>query len=375
MKHTATLLVFIAACTLFLILSFQPRFRFADPAPIAPGPKFHCYHRIIYSGEASSDILFFGASRTFRAVNADKISARLSRASREELSLQRFHTGWSNSEIVYFMLRDYLTNNPKPRILMVELTPDRPKPPPVRYVHPMLPSLAPFDLYTDVLKPNEYVRSWLFNLSDFSRLMFQHLELSLNNLLVGDSFFLVPTEVECGNDSASAMTVANDSVEDLQTEMEFQAGIRREYRRLLREVGEANVGERQSLMKHYADNKPVTRFAKRIGEAWLDRRFRFGFEKHAGQRALDYQKRIVDLATTYDVDLVFYWLPTLFEPRLPAAKQLDMAEYLGAPLIALPYPMTRVSYHFYRDPKHVAKEAQDLYAAWFAHEISRRLGN
>lgn len=385
MKNLGFIAVLLAG-TVFLFVSFLPRVRFADPDMGKLSNAKHCFHDEIYLGQSDNDVLMFGASRTGRAASYDAIGKFYSLVDSSPLKLFKFQTAWANPDMDYFIFRDYLENNPAPKLVMVELMPALRKPPPVRYVHPFFSSMAPFYLYLDVLRPNKFKTSYLFNLSDFTRLFLRHIDLSLTNLLVANHYFVVPRENDC-HDPVPPRTEnfgAKPARDRQQKAFDYETLLEMETAKLARMVGSEDVGHIDALVRGYQDkdrkefdalrSRQMIYRVKRLGKDWQTRPLeRNLFEDESAEWDLGYYRRMAQLARSHGVEIVFYILPSLLDPAYPEAKIQDLERKLDARVEMLPFPDLRVSYHFYRDVTHVSPYLHDLYGVWFASLISERL--
>ena len=385
MKKIGFFIVLIAG-TVFLVVTFLPRVRFADPDLGKLSVVKHCFHDEIYLGRSDNDVLMFGASRTGRAASYDAIGKFYSMVESSPLKMFKFQTAWANPDMDYFILRDYLENNPAPKVVLVELMPVRRKPPPVRYVHPFFSGMAPFDLYFDVLRPNNFKTSYIFNLSDFIRLLLRHIDLSLTNLLVADHYFVVPDENDCPNHLAPRPdnVLRTSAGNQRQQAPDYETLLDAETANLAQKVGTQNVGKVAALIRGYKDknaigfdpvrSRQMINRVKRLGETWQSRQLERSLsEDGAAEWDFQYYRRMVRLARNHGVEIVFYILPSLLDPAYPEAKIHELEGRLNANVEILPFPITRVSYHFYRDVTHVSENLQNLYGIWFASLVSERL--
>jgi len=373
---------------IFVVVSFMPAVRFADPDMGKFSNAKHCFHDEIYLGQSDNDVLMFGASRTGRAASVKAITKSYSLVESLPVRVFKFDFAWANPDMAYVMFRDYLDNNPPPGLVMVELMQVRRKPPPVRYVHPFFSTLAPIDLYLDVLQPNNIKTSYFFNLSDFARLLLRHIDLNLTNLLVADNHFLVPENNDCINHYPPRPQGVNQQASTGRPDnsARFKQLIKNKTARLARKVGMNNIGRNAALKRGYSDSdrqdydparaRQMITLIRRLGPEWPSRQWkRYEFEQGAGAWDIEYYKKMVQLAESSGVEIVFYILPSLLDPEFPASQIQEIETRLGASVVMLPYSSVRVSYHFYRDTTHVGVQLRDLYATWFASEISKRLTN
>lgn len=369
-------MLILLASAVFLYLSFQPRARFGDPATQimkVPGGHhwFDCYHDRIYLGNSKSDVLFFGSSRTRRAIDADLVRNAYESVVGETLDVYAFHTPWSNPEIMYFFFRDYLANNQAPKMAFFELTPVAKLPRPIRYTHPYFADAAPLYLYLDVLNSWDFVRHKVFAISDFLHLLIRHIDQNLSRLMVAEFQYLVPKGNNCPkqvNPIPSTATVAhNDSFEQL-----LDAALSR----TAPDIASNRIGTPESLLETYEGNANMTEVTKLAIK-------KFGNSENSpvqghfwrrgapASRSLDYYQRIVALGKAHNVKIAFYFLPDLLSPKPPSAQVKEMAKALDAPLYLLPFQSVKVSYHHYIDPTHVSDEFTPVYSVWFASLINK----
>jgi len=366
------LLVFLLGAG-FLVISFQPRIRFADPGPaesLEVRRNYHCYYDRIYGHSSGSDVLFFGASNTYDAVDAKSIGEIYGLVAGEHLSVFKFAPSASNPELMYSFFRDYLARKPAPKMALFELTKVGPNYyAPVRYMHPYFPDLAPPYLYLDVLRSWDFVNSRLFAVSDFLKLLIRHIDLSLSRLLVADYWFMVPPGDNCqppapGDPGLAVADPGRYSFEQLlDAEMESY----------LPPFDRAEVGTTAALLETYAEN-PVMREAVEKRNKALPRRRKQPFWRDRGQlkeRSLGYYRRIVALGEAYGVKIAFYYMPEILAPAPREADVRQLSTSLGAPVYVQPYWYTRIAFHHYRDPKHVATDIRPAFSVWFASLIDK----
>lgn len=350
----------------YLVASFHPRLRFADPTPDEPlevKRNYPCYYDEIYGDTPGRDVLYFGASKTHHAIDAHLIEAFHAAVSNEKLKAFAFDTPNSNPEIVYFMFRDYLANNPAPEMALFELTSIFPLPPPIRYIHPLFADLAPPYLYLDVLRPWSIVKHGLFAVSDFLRLFIRHIDLSLSRLLIADVRFIVPPGDNCEPpDRAPVPALENAGqytyAQLLDAEMERHANT----------LDPDTIGDKAALLEAYAGDTRITDFINSWSEkrlAMYEREFWFG-GRRMKERSLYYYRKIVELGREHGVDVAFYFLPNVHSPPPTDDAIQRTGEMLGAPVHTLPYRHVQVSYHFYKDAAHVKPAMRPAFAIWFA---------
>ena len=246
--------------------------------------------------------------------------------------------------------------------------------------------MAPFDLYLDVLRPNHFKTSYVYNLSDFTRLLLRHIDLSLTNLLVADRYFVVPGENECpDHHPPSPENTGTKSIKDRQKRaLVYDTLLESETANLEKRIGRKNVGNVAALINGYKDENAINfdparsrqmiNRVKRLGKGWQSRPPERGmFEDAVSEWDLRYYRRMVQLAKSHGVEIAFYILPSLLDPPYPEAKIRQIERQLDASVEILPFQDLRVSYHFYRDVTHVSENLHDLYGVWFASMVSKRL--
>ena len=358
----------------YLTISFQPRVRFADPAPHDPSAVsqgIHCFHDKIYGKSPGSDVLFFGASKTHNALDVNAIAKVYESVTGESVDAFVFDPPGTDPGLAYFFFRDYLEHKPAPEMAIFELTAVAPNNySPISYMHLFFPDLAPPDLYLDVLRSWDFVNHKLFAVSDVLRLLIRHIDLSFSRLLVADSWFLVPPGDNCqrpgpkdpgfflgdpGRDSFAQL---------LDAEMES----------LLPPFDRVEIGGTAALLETYAED-PLMRAAIERRDKNLparrERHFWFNKQSRLKERNLDYYHRVVALAETHDVKVAFYYLPTILAPEPREDDIRRLSESLGAPVHVLPYWYTRISFHYYSDWRHVAPVMRPAYSIWFASLIDQ----
>jgi hypothetical protein len=357
----------------YLAVSFQPRVRFADPAPhdaLGVSRSFHCYHDKIYGNSPGLNVLLFGASRTHNAVDANSIAEIYERVTGKSLAAFTFDLPGANSSLRYLFFREYLERNPAPEMAFFELTANAPDPySPVKYVHMFFPDVAPPDLYLDVLRSwDQVVPHKLFAVSDFLRLHIRHIDLSFSRLLVADSWFMVPPGDNCEHPAPGDPGFSlgdpgrNSFAQLLDAEME----------RLLPPFDRAEVGGTAALLETYAEDPLMRATIERANKRLPKRRQRpFWRDRETKQRNLEYYRRIVALAEAHDVKVAFYHLPTILAPEPREEDIRQLSDSLGAPVYVLPYWFKRISYHYYKDSVHVAPAMRPAYSIWFAGLIDQ----
>jgi hypothetical protein len=370
--RTAGLIMILLVGLAYLVVSFHPRLRFADPTPDEPlevKRNYPCYHDMIYGESAARDVLYFGASKTHHSVDAGLVGAYYRAVTGEELGAFAFDTPNSNPELVYAFFRDYLASNPAPEIAFFELTSLFPLPPPIRYMHPLFADLAPPYLYLDVLEPGGVVDNRLFAVSDFFRLLIRHIDLSLSRLLIADVRFVVPAGDNCeaptsgGPDSSAARAGRPSFAQLLDEELEKHVA----------SLDPDAVGDKAVLLETYADKPLMTGYIDNWNEkrrARFERNFWFG-GKRMKARSIDYYQRVIALGRAYGVEVAFYFLPNLYSPATTGDAISRVSASIGAPVYTLPYPVAQVSYHFYKDPAHVTPRMRPAFAIWFASLIDK----
>ena len=357
----------------YLAVSFQPRVRFADPAhhdALGVSRSFHCYHHKIYGKSPGSDVLFFGASKTHNAVDANSIAEIYERVTGRSLDAFTFDLPGSNSSLTYFLFREYLERKPAPEIAFFELTENvADHYSPVKYVHLFFPDVAPLDLYLDVLRSwDQVVSHKIFAVSDFLRLLIRHIDLSLSRLLVADSWFMVPPGDNCQHSGPEDPGFSpgdpgrNSFAQLLDAEME----------RLLPPIDRAEVGGTAALLETYAEDPLMRATIEQTAKRLPKRRTRpFWRDRKTNQRKLDYYHRIVALAEAHGVKVAFYHLPMILAPEPREEDIRRISDSLGAPVYVLPYWYKRISYHYYKDSAHVAPVMRPAYSIWFASLIDQ----
>jgi len=372
-KRTIGLSLLLLAGLAYLALSFHPRIRFADPAPnesAANRRSYHCYYDKLYGNSPNPDVLFFGASKTYYAVDAASIEAVYKAVTGKPLDAFVFDTFGTNPGIVYFFFRDYLAHNPAPEMAFFELTENSPNYYwSVRYINLLMADLSPPYLYLDVLRSWEVVNSELFAASNFLRLVIRHIDLSLSRLLVAKSHFLVPS----GNNCRSPARDDPGHLLDQPGQKSFAQLLDAEMDSLMPTLDRQEIGSKEALLDTY-EHKPLVR--RRVGERgtkWLG-----SFDQHfwrdrgqLKQRSLDYFHRVVALGKAHGVKVAFYYLPLLLAPEPREEDVRQLSELLGAPVYILPYGYTRIAYHHYRDGAHVNRDMRVPYATWFAGVVDR----
>lgn len=374
--RTIFLLAILVAVTSYTYVTFQPRMRFAQPGPSremmkALCGKYHCYYDQIYLGQSRSDTLFFGSSQTGEALDPKLVMNAYHAVKNERRQVSLFTTNWTNSGLMYFFFRDYLANNPAPKEAFFELTEVRELLPPVHYIHPFFPDLAPPYLYMDVLEPSELVHSHLFSVSDFLQLLLRHLDYSLSRLLVADYTFVVPQ----GDNCRSKQAQEDSFVAVPPRRQSFHMLLEAELGKTLPDVGSGEIGKPPGLFKTFEGDAKMTRLTEDKVKKWsavggTTGNEHFWMEEGAkSSRSLDYYQRIVKLGEANNVKIGFYYMPGLLSPRPPRVQVDELASTLGAPVYHLPFGAVEVSYHHYRDAKHVSKVFRPVYSTWFASLI------
>jgi hypothetical protein len=361
----ACLLLILLAGSAFVYSSFEPRMRFADPAPLEPlisRRNYPCFHDRIYLGSSQSDALVFGASKTHHALDTGLAMRVYEDVTGEPLDLIVFDPPQSNPDMSYFIFRDYLAHNVSPKVALFSLTWVGPKPPPVRYMHPLFAVLAPPYLYLDVLKSFDIVNNRLFSVSDFLRLLIRHVDLSLSRLLVADFRYVVPE----GDNCPMAGPVAPADAATGSGHGSFAKLLAAEIEKDLPPIEPAQVGTVAGLLETYQGNRSMLSHIKKQD----------GVAARQGQRretqvSLDYYRRIVALGKKYGVKVGFFYLPNILKPQPGSEDVAELEGELGAPIYVLPYWYTRVSYHHYRDPAHVTEDFRPVYSIWFASLVDR----
>ena len=360
------LLAVLAAGALFVVVSFDPRVRMADPNPdqeLDAYRDYHCYFDRVYTPNASSDVFVFGASRTFFAARSAYIERAYQAVRDENVSVAVFAPRWPNAEIGYLFLRDYLEHNLPPRRALIELTTNVVRAEPVGYLHPLFANLASPDMYGDVFSSWDFIPSRLFAASDVLQLLIRHIDLSLNNLLVREHSFRVPAGDNCAAGRSEHIPVA-ESAND------FAALLEREANAILPAGGWEVVGDFDRLTELYKSAPIAGLRLQQFGPDWSRKATE---EPWAGgairAKSVDYYQRIVALAAEHDMEIGFYVLPQLYAPMPQPDVLSELSAELGAKVHAMPYRYSLLSYHHYRDSTHVTDAVGGLYGAWFASLI------
>jgi hypothetical protein len=356
----------------YLYASFQPRLRFADPAPNEPlqvKRNYPCYHDKLYLGTSQSDALFFGASKTHHAVDADVVENAYEAITGKALDAFAFDTPESNPEMAYFLFRDYLTNNPRPQVALFSLTSIGQKPPPIRYMHPLFADLAPPYLYLDVLHSSKLVHHKIFAASDFLQLLVRHLDLSLTRLLLADVRFVVPR----GDNCSAAEKVSGLSRAEAAQFDSFEGLLQAQVNKNRPAIEADDMGSIDSLLDAYHDKRSMTSTLKRLqrDKTQLEKRHFWHRGINATDRSRDYYRRIVALGKAHDVTIGFYYLPNIYSRETHQEEIDQVAKELGAPVFVLPYDYMRVSYYHHKDPAHINPSFKPAYSIWFASIIDR----
>tara|TARA_R110002072_G_scaffold296093_1_gene467650 strand:+ start:3818 stop:4939 length:1122 start_codon:yes stop_codon:yes gene_type:complete len=357
----ASLLIVVLTGLAYLYISFQPSMRFADPSPNARLDyvrNYACYHDRIYLGTSNMDALFLGSSPTFRALDTDLAEQAYNRVHGERPDFFAFGTGWGNPALNYFYFRDYLANNPAPKVALIEVTPIARMGSKPRYVHPRTPDLAPTYIYFDVLDSWSFVRHKVFAISDFLHLLIRHIDLSLGKLLIADYKFSVPEGDNCATENAS------DYWDDFKVaaDISFEQMLASEVDKVTPDIPSNTVGTLDGLLKEYKEDDSMLELLKK---PWIQKVPLW--TTHEGrERNLDYYRRIVALGAKHSVKGAFYIIPSVLRPE-PAENQVrQLEEELGAPLFLLPAEYAKVSYHHYADRAHVTPDFRPAYAVWVA---------
>jgi len=371
--QTACLALVLLGGLVFIGLSFHPRVRFADPAPgggtFEDRTRFPCIYQTIYDNSQALDVLYFGASKSNIAADAELIGDAFEAVTGEELEVFTFTTPFSNAELTYFFFRDYLARNPAPRQAYFELTANFPHLSAVKYAHAYFPDLAPPYMYLDVVHPGIAANNRVFGLADSLRLLVRHVDLALARLLRSDARFIVPPGDHCRSLPPEAPVPAIDNPEGYS----FARLLDAEMNKLLPPIDPETVGTKPALLDAYADNDIVTRHVN----AWNDkRRKRLGTRFWRGpeqirDRNLDYYRRAVALGKANGVDVAFFYLPNILEPKPHDESVERLSRRLGAEIHTLPYWYARISYHHSLDGAHAAPEIRPAFAIWFASLIEQ----
>jgi len=369
--RTASLLSILLLGGFYLYLSFLPAMRFADPAPDEPldvKRNYPCYHDKIYNGDANFDALFFGASKVHHALDADLTEQAYKRVTGEDLEVFAFDTPESNPELVYFFFRDYLANNVAPETAFFSLTSVGPRPPPVRYIHPLFPDLAPPYLYRDALKARELVAHPVFAWSDLLQLLVRHIDLSLSRLLTANVRFTVPGKDNCETSQAHTIVVNNSN-----PSLTFNDQLAKEFAVIKPELPTEEIGSPEILLNAYANVRYMPGILqKRINnKERLSKQLFWRRGSKGTALNIEYYQRIVALGREHNVRIGFFFLPNIMAPEPRAEEVTAVSTLLGAPVYILPYEYTRSSYHHYKDPSHVKPIMRPAYAAWFASLVDQ----
>jgi len=128
-----------------------------------------------------------------------------------------------------------------------------------------------------------------------------------------------------------------------------------------------------SLLKSYEDKKGITAHIRKANNAQnrSNKQYFWHPGKKRARRHLDYYRRIVMLGEEHNTKVAFYYLPNIMAPQPPLKEVQKVAKALGAPVFVLPFWHTRISYHHYKDPAHVAPQVRPLYSIWFASLIDQ----
>jgi hypothetical protein len=371
------LLAIVLVGSIFIYASFQPRMRLAQPDPGASQfmhlkDRSYCYHDQIYLGKSTADVLLFASSRTGAALDPKLAMSSYETVTGRKREIFLFWTPWPNSEIMYAFFRDYLANNPAPKVALFALTPAVKLNPPVHYVHPLFHSFAPPYLYPDVLSSSEIVHSRLFAVSDFLRLLISHLDINLTRLLVVNVSFSVPEGDNCRLQEDAPENLITDTAQHAS----FEALLNFELEKVMPDLEPERIGTAEGLLETSAGNVLKTNFAKAAIKEWGDTNSwpaerHFLMEAPSDERSIEYYRRIVALAKAHNVKIGFHFMPDLLSPEPPSGQVSEMAESLGAPISLPPIHLRKVSYHYYWDTNHVDKAFRSAYSAWFASLIDQ----
>jgi len=351
--------------------------RFAEPQPGLSQfellkDRSNCYHDRIYMGRSTADVLFFASSRTGAALDPTLAMSSYEAVTGRKQEIFLFWTPWPNSEIMYAFFRDYLANNPAPKVALIALSPAVKLNPPVRYVHPLFHSFAPPYLYLDVLSSSELVHSRLFAVSDFLRLLIHHLDINLTRLLVVNASFAVPEGDNCHLQKAAPENLTMDTAQHES----FEARLNFELEKVMPDLEPERIGTAEGLLETSNGDALKTSFAKAAIKEWGDTNTwpadrHFLMEAPSAKRSIMYYRHIVALAKSNNVKIGFYFMPDLLSPEPPSGQVGDLAKSLGAPIFLPPIQLRKVSYHYYWDTNHVDEAFRSAYSAWFASLIDQ----
>lgn len=309
------------------------------------------------------DALFFGSSPTFRALDTDLAEQAFNVVREERPSFFAFATGWGNPGLVYSHFRDYLANNPAPKVALIEVMNLKDMGISPRYVHPYTADLAPMYIYFDVLNSWSFVRHKIFALSDFLRLFVRHIDLSLGKLLVADYNFSVPEGDNCG----AGNVIAHSDASKADANISFESMLASEVKKVTPDIPSNEVGTVVSLLRTYEEDEIMLELIQRRGIA--NRKLWSSHDTR--ERSLDYYRRMVELGTEHGVKIGFYVLPTILMREANENQVRQLEKELGAPLFLLPAPYAKVSYHHYMDRVHVTADFRPAYSVWFASLFDR----
>jgi hypothetical protein len=403
MRPTVLLRIAWAAASVLVIAlfswaSFQPEARFYAPAD-RRGTRLSCLYRLIYQWEGDAQVLVFGTSRTWVAIDPTLLAERLTLDSDVPITVAKFSMPDVNPGLSYQIFQEYLSRHEPPELIILEAQQVKKTPSVVR-VSRYFSMTAKLNLYLDLVL-NLEAGSFVGRSADALRLLIDHYDKSISKALSPrQTLSLKPEGTPCGDKwigkhlsprqslslepegnpcahktlcKAAGKEKSRDQTakaEKLERSESLPKESQKNLKKYRRQAPKAAKKQQEKALMAALQQQALQEAWDQRGDSWEQLpAWDWRYTLPAAERYLLYYRRFAAWAEENGARIVFFRPPGYLEPP-STPEQLSQFEALaGAPVLAPDRELLRRLYPLYADTTHMGRDARPLVADWIARSL------